>query len=173
MGDSTIEKLDAERTEPGSLVYSTPPYSRRKRIVATIVFFIALCIPLAFVIRSIQINVWTNQTLSQNVLLLTTLVIVVLADTLFTRFILSRILPPKLRIYKNGITRFVIAVFTQKEGDFVPFSHMESFSISKNGLTCAIVLEGSDIPVVWSSHDASHISPIIDVLRERGIPETK
>ena len=132
---------------------------------------VALFIPLSLIVRSIQIDAWENHTLYRNILMLIAIVVILLADLLFFSFVIHRIMFPKLKIFENGITRFITPILTDRDGDFIPFSEVESFSISSNRLTCAIMLTDTEFPLIWTSYDPNHILPIIEAVKKNNIPE--
>jgi hypothetical protein len=90
-------------------------------------------------------------------------------------YLAHRVLFPKLRIYENGISRFSTPIFTDREGEFIPYSNMKNFSISKQinpGLTCRVDLKASPGEfIIWHSYDRDHILPIIEALKNNNISE--
>ena len=70
------------------------------------------------------------------------------------------------------MTKSVTPVFTDREGKFVPFSQMKSFSIDKDKKTILVMFHKKNSSWFWSSNDPKHIIPIIEALRKNNIPET-
>jgi len=87
--------------------------------------------------------------------------------------LVQNVLHPRISIYKHGITKAVFPIFTDKEGAFVAFADMESFSVSRKRHTCVIMLHNRDSPLRWISWDPRDILPVIGILRAVGIPETE
>jgi len=156
----------------GPLIYFPPPYSHIKRTISASLILLSIIIPLLIFGRYIQIRAWNNLATYQNIFLIVSLVLISFYQYLFLSYIADRILYPKFKIYENGITRFVTPIFTNREGEFIPFSDMKSFSISKDKKTCAVILHNNEFPVIWTSYDPKHIIPIVGALRKHNIPET-
>ena len=155
----------------GELIYSSPPYPKGKRIIAIILWTLPFFILLTLIARSVQINSWANNTLYQNVYIFAFLVAIFFAVIIICSIIKERILYPHFKLYDNGITKFTMPIFVNRDGDFILFSDMKSFSISKNQKTCAIILHNEESSLIWTSYNPNHIVPIVDALRIHNIPE--
>jgi hypothetical protein len=142
-----------------------------KRILIASLHVIALIFPIYLGIRQLLINLRKPQPLNHNGGLVIIIVVLYLAELILIFVVIEKLFAPKLKIYKNGITRFIIPILTNKEGEFIPFSKMKSFSISEDKENCSIMLHGRDSSLLWASNNTTHILPIINALRRNNIPE--
>jgi len=158
--------------ERGALIFSTPPYPRWRRFIAAFMVISALIVPFIIVGRYIQLTLVAGILTFDSGGFAELLVLLLYFSVIFFILGLST-LYPKLAIYQNGLTRFAIPIFTNREGDFVKFANIETFSVSRNRLTCAIIVHNRESPLLWHSGNPKHILPIVDTLRKNGIPETE
>lgn len=164
--------MDARIAETGSLRYSTQAYSKGKRTILIILYLISIAIPTAMVIRALQLY-GPNFNVYMTVMLISTVLLIVGVEYVLVGIVVWRFVSPRLEIFENGMTRFVIPVLTNRKGDFVAFSDMMSFSVSEDGRTCAVLVEGSERPLIWMSSDPGDTRLVVDELRREAIKETE
>jgi hypothetical protein len=158
-------------TETGSLKYSSQPYSIGKRTVLAILYAISIAIPIALVIRHLQLYGSSSFDLYLTVFGISMVLLIVGVEYLLVGLVIWRFVSPRLQIFENGITRFVIPVFTNRKGEFVAFSDMVSFSVSEDGRLCAVDVKGSESPLIWMSSDPGDVGRVADALRREAIRE--
>jgi hypothetical protein len=166
--DAMTRKTDSET---GSQKYSSRPYSIGKRIVLALLYAISIAIPTAMVIRLLQLYGLSDFNVYLIVFAIVMVLLVVGVEYLLVGTVVWRFVSPKVEIFENGISRFVIPVFTNRKGDFVPFSDMASFSVSDDGRMCYVWIEGSERPLVWMSYDSRQVRRVVETLRDRNLSE--
>jgi len=82
------------------------------------------------------------------------------------------VLQTRFAIHQHGLTEITYPIFIDREGKFVAFVDIESFSVSRSRRTCVTMLHNRDTPIWWHSRDPKAILAAADALRKNGIPET-
>lgn len=157
--------------ETGSLKYSSQPYSIGKRAVLAILYAISIAIPIAMVIRALQLYGLSDFNVYRIVFTFFSVLLIVGVEYLLVGIVVWVFVSPRLEIFENGISRFVIPVFTNRKGDFVAFSDMVSFSVSEDGRVCYVWVKGSERPLVWMSYDSRQVRRVVEALRDRNLSE--
>ncbi|MHA2136111.1 MAG: hypothetical protein ACW99J_19800 [Candidatus Thorarchaeota archaeon] len=163
------EKLT--ETEMGSLKYTSPAYSIGKRAILAVLYVVSIAIPIALIMRFLQLYVPSNLNVYTIVGAIVWVLFIVGIEYLLVGIIVWRFVSPRLEIFENGMTRFVIPVFTNRKGDYVAFSDMKSFSVSEDGHKCYVRVRDSGIPLVWMAFDTGAVGRVVDKLRSEGIRE--
>ncbi|MHA2152684.1 MAG: hypothetical protein ACXAAQ_11950 [Candidatus Thorarchaeota archaeon] len=158
-------------TEMGSLKYTSPAYSIGKRAILAVLYVVSIAIPIALIMRFLQLYVPSNLNVYTIVGAIVWVLFIVGIEYLLVGIIVWRFVSPRLEIFENGMTRFVIPVFTNRKGDYVAFSDMKSFSVSEDGHKCYVRVRDSGIPLVWMAFDTGAVGRVVDKLRSEGIRE--
>ena len=132
---------------------------------------LAFCTPVLFLMWYLR---WTETVAAfRTIGCLTITLILGLASWVTFFSIGHEVLQPRFAIYQYGLTEITYPIFIDREGKFVAFVDIESFSTSRSRRTCVIMLHNKDSPVWWHSRDPKDIIAAADALRKNGIPETE
>ena len=157
--------------ERGALIHCTGLNQGWRRILAAFFIISTIGVPGVMLASYLQLTLIAESLEFKSGCLALVLISAFMFSVTFFMMV-GAVLHPKITIYERGLTTNVFPIFRDKEGDFVPFADMESFSVSRNRLTCAIMLHNKDIHLWWHSHFPEDILPIAEALRKNGIPET-
>jgi len=157
--------------ERGALIHSTRPNPKWRRILAVFLTVSAFCVPGILLAWYLQLTVIAGN-LEFNSACLALMLITMSVFSVGLFMIGQTVMQPRFSIYQQGLTKIIFPIFTNKEGDFVRFAAVESFSLSKSRRTCVIMLHEKASPLYWHSRDPKDITAAAEALRENGIPET-
>jgi len=167
-----MQKMNSQRNpERGALIRCTGLNQGWRRILAAFFIISTIGVPGVILASYLQLTLIAESLEFKSGCLALVLISAFMFSVTFFMMV-GAVLHPKITIYERGLTTNVFPIFRDKEGDFVQFADMESFSVSRNRLTCAIMLHNKDIHLWWHSHFPEDIIPVVDALRKHGIPET-
>lgn len=164
------KKLNNSKTSYGHIIYTTSPYKNVTRFAFALLIFLAIIIPFVFFIIYFLNEAWSTYTLFDHFFIIGYILVLTFVEYLFLSWMIYRFLYPRFKIYENGITKFTRPVFKNREGQFIPFSDMNSFTLSNDKRSCSVLLT-NEVNVFWISYDIKYILNIINTLMKHKIPQ--